>query len=148
MSDLSTTLDITQLAKYINKVEEVSTVNKMMAPTYLRDFIVGQDIAAALLAKAIQEDGRAKAKLEHAEAVAFLQNAKAYLDANDIKDTAGAREKYVDIDPDVIQAKDNKAKTEALVTFLKGKLNVLRMAHDDLKKITYADTNMTSWEGM
>lgn len=148
MSEISTTIDITTLATYTNKIKEVASTSKMMAPVLLRDLIIGQDVAITLLAKAMQADANAKAKLEYVQSIAYLENAKPYLESKSIKDTSEARKQYVDIDPDVCKAKDNKAKTEALVVLLKGKLSELRQAHDDLKKITYADTNMTQWEGM
>lgn len=141
-------VDITQLAIYTNKIQELSTVTKLMAPVFLRDFIIGQDIAIALLAKAVHADGKAKAKLEYTQSIAYLENAKAYLESKGIKDTSEARKQYVDIDPAVIDAKDNKARTEALVVLLKGKVSELKQAHDDLKKVTYADMNMTDYEGM
>jgi hypothetical protein len=120
----------------------------MMAPVYLRDFILGQDVAATLLAKAVQADNKAKAALEFAESTAYLENAKAYLDARGIKDTSEARKQYVNVDPAVVQAKDQKAMTEAMVVLLKSKLSELRQSHDTLKKITYGDNSMTPYEGM
>lgn len=149
MSDLpERVMDITQLAFYTNKIEELASITKMMAPAYLRDFIRGQDVAITLLAKAIQVDAKAKAKLEYAQSIAYLENAKAYLDLKSIKDTSEARKQYVDVDPDVVMAKDKKAMTEAMVVLLKGKVSELKQAHDDLKKVTYADANMTDYEGM
>lgn len=141
-------IDVTQLAVYLGKVKELASINKMMGATYLRDFIEGQDIAGALLAKAIREDARAKAKLEQAEAVAYLDNAADYLASKGIKDSSEARKRYVDVDENVVAAKDKKAQTEALVSLMKNKLSVLRQAHDDLKKILYGDTHMTGYEGM
>lgn len=148
MSDVTQRVDITQLADYINKIQELSSVTKMMAPVYLRDYIMGQDVAANLLAKAIQADSKAKAKVEYAEAIAYLERAKEYLETHGIKDTSEARKQYVNVDPDVVIAKENRAKTEALVSLLKSKLSQLRQAHDDLKKITYDKGNDTTWEGM
>jgi hypothetical protein len=150
MSDKSLTsnIDVTALATYLDKVHDIASINKMMGATYLRDFIEGQDVAGALLAKAVQADIRAKARLEQAEAIAYLDNAAEYLQQKNIKDSSEARKRYVDIDPDVITAKDNKAKTEALVSLMKNKLSILRQAHDDLKKILYGDQQMTQYEGM
>lgn len=148
MSDLPEKVDITRLATYVNKIEELSSINKMMAPNYLKDYIVGQDVAAHLLAKAVQADSRAKAKLDYAESIAYLEKAKEYLETHGIKDTSEARKQYVNIDQDVQSAKDEKARTEALVTLLKSKLSQLRQAHDDLKKIVYGDQNLTPYEGM
>ena len=148
MSDALEKIDITQLAVYINKIEELSSVSRMLAPFFLRGFIVGQDIAITLYARAVKADAKAKAKLEYTESVAYLENAKAYLDAKSIKDTSEARKQYVNLDPDVIEAKDQKAQTEAFVILLKGKVSELKQAHDDLKKVIYADPNMTDYEGM
>lgn len=141
-------LDITQLAFYLDKAKKIASVSKMMAGVYLQDLIVGQDIAGQMLAKAIQADIKAKSKLDELEAIAYLDRASEYLKERNIKDSSEARKRYVDVDPDVIAAKDNKAKTEALVSLLKNKLNVLKMSHDDLKKINYGDNNMTQYEGM
>jgi hypothetical protein len=148
MSDLTIKVDITELAKYVNKIQELSSISKMMAPVYLRDYIMGQDVASHLLAKAIAADSRAKAKLEHAEAIAFLERAKEYLERQGIKDTAEARKQYICIDSDVVEAKDKRAATEAMVTLMKSKLSQLRQAHDDLKKIAYGDQSLTPYEGM
>jgi hypothetical protein len=143
-----TSIDVTALATYLDKVKDIASINKMMGATYLRDFIEGQDVAGALLAKAVQADIRAKARLEQAEAIAYLDNASEYLQSRNIKDSSEARKRYVDVDPDVLTAKDNKAKTEALVSLMKNKVSILRQAHDDLKKILYGDQQMTNWEGM
>lgn len=149
MSDLpAKVVDITQLAEYVNKIDDMATITKMMAPVYLRDFIQGQDVATTLYAKAVRADAKAKARLEYVESIAYLENAKAYLDAKGIKDTSEARKQYVCIDPDVMEAKDVKAQTEAMVILLRGKVSELKQAHDDLKKVTYTDANMTEYEGM
>jgi hypothetical protein len=142
------TIDVTQLVTYLDKVKEIASINKMMGATYLRDFIEGQDVAGTLLAKAVQADIKAKARLEQAEAIAYLDHASDYLKAKQIKDSSEARKRYVDIDEEVLAAKDHKAKTEALVSLMKSKLSVLRQAHDDLKKILYGETHMTQYEGM
>jgi hypothetical protein len=149
MSDKSlTSIDVTALATYLDKVKEIASVNKMMGAVYLRDFIIGQDVAGALLAKSVQADIRAKSALEQAEAIAYLDNASDYLKERNIKDSSEARKRYVDVDPGVIAAKDHKAKTEALVSLMKNKLSILRQSHDDLKKILYGDSHMTGYEGM
>lgn len=142
------TIDVTRLAVYLEKVREIASINKMMGATYLRDFIEGQDVAGELLARAIREDAKAKSKLEQAEAIAYLDKATDWLKAKGIKESSEARKQYIDIDEDVIAAKDKKAMTEALVSLMKNKLSVLRQAHDDLKKIVYGDTHMTGYEGM
>lgn len=142
------TIDVGQLATYLSKVSEIASVSKMMGAVYLRDFIQGQDVAGQLVAKAVQADIKAKSRLERAEAIAYLDHAADYLKSKQIKDSSEARKRYVDIDEDVIAAKDHKAMTEALVSLMKSKQSVLRQAHDDLKKILYGDSHMTQYEGM
>ena len=144
----TTSFDITELTIYLNKAKDIASVSKMMVGVYLQDLIKGQDIANSLLAKAIQADIKAKAKLEYAESSAYLDKAGEYLESKGIKDSSEARKRYIDVDEDVIAAKDKKAQTEALVALLKGKINVLRQSHDDLKKLHYGDQHMTNWEGM
>jgi hypothetical protein len=148
MGDLTEKVDITRLVTYVNKVQELSTINKLLAPAYLRDMIVGQDVAANLLAKAMQADSRAKAKLDYVESIAYLEKAGEYLERHNIKDTSEARKQYINVDPDVVAAKEVRASTEAFVYFLRSRQSELRQAHDDLKKIIYGDQNMTPYEGM
>jgi vacuolar-type H+-ATPase subunit I/STV1 len=148
MSDLPEKVDVTRLAHYVNKINGLASVTKLMAPVYLQDMIIGQDVAANLLAKAIQQDSKAKAKLDYVESIAYLEKAREYLEKHSIKDTSEARKQYVNVDDDVQKAKDIKAGTEALVILLKSKLSQLRQAHDDLKKIVYGDQNLTPYEGM
>src|ERR1017187_8941940 len=101
MSDLTVKVDVTKLAEYVNKIQELSSISKMIAPAYLQHYIIGQDVAAGLLAKAMQADSRAKAKAEYSESVAYLDRAKDYLESKGIKDTSEARKQYVNIDQDV-----------------------------------------------
>jgi hypothetical protein len=140
--------EVAHLAKYLDKVSEIASVNKVMGAVYLRDFIEGQDVAGQLVSKAIHADLRAKAKVDYAKSVAYLDRAADYLAAHKVKDTAEARKMYVDLDPDVQIALENKAKTEALTHLMKNKLSILRQAHDDLKKILYGDQHLTPYEGM
>lgn len=148
MSDLPERIDVTRLAEYVNKMQELSSVTKMMAPVYLQHYIMGQDVAANLLAKAMQADSRAKAHLDYVESIAYLENAKDYLIKHEIKDTSEARKQYVSVDADVRAAKDRRAQTEAMVVIIKARLGELRQCHDDLKKIAYGDQNLTPYEGM
>ena len=141
-------VDITALVHYMDKVGEIASVNKMMGAVYLRDFIEGQDVAGDLLARAIQADIKAKARLEEAEAIAYLDKASDFLKDRGLKDTSEARKMYICMDENVKSAQEHKAKTEALVMLLKNKLSILRQAHDDLKKILYGDQHLTPYEGM
>lgn len=148
MSDKLQTLDVTALAGYLEKVKDISSINKMMGPTYLRYFIEGQDVCGVMLAKAIQRDIKAKSLLDQAKSIAYLDRASDYLKSKDMSLSNENRRMYVDIDADVIAAADEKAKSEAVIALLKNRLSILRQAHDDLKKILYGDQQLTPYEGM
>jgi len=47
-------IDVTRLAEYTNKIQEIDGINKMLAPSYLRDFINAMDITSSMLSKAIK----------------------------------------------------------------------------------------------
>lgn len=141
------TIDVTKLVEYSKKINEIGSLNKMMAPNYLRDFINAMDMTSSMLSKATKANLEYKAALDRAKAIAYLDKATEYLQNNDIKITDNNRKMYVDLDDDVIAAKDKLAASEAMVTFLKNKYQAFRCAHDDVKKISFNDTQGTSFEG-
>lgn len=140
-------IDVTKIVHYGNKIKHIGTLNKMMAGPYLQDFIIACDLVNSMLSNVVRCDIEAKAQLEQAESIAYLDRALDYLKAKGIKDTAESRKKYIDIDPDVIKAKDIKAKTEAMVVFLKNKLRSFQDAHNAVKKIAYGDQQFSGEEG-
>jgi len=140
-------IDVTKLVEYTRKIKDIGSLNKMMAPSYLRDFIIAYDICGSMLAMAVRYDLDASTELETAKAIAYLDNAGEYLKNKGIKESSAARERYVAIDATVITASNTKAKTTALVMLLKNKLQDFRMAHDDVKKMVYSDEYQTNNEG-
>jgi hypothetical protein len=147
MSGELQTIDVTRLVEFTHKIKEIGSLNKMMAPNYLRDFINAMDLTSSMLSKAIRANLEAKANLDRCKAIAYLDKASDYCAQNNIKVSNGVREMYVDLDPDVIAAKEKHAATEAMVAFLKNKYQAFRCAHDDTKKIAYGDNNTTGFEG-
>ena len=147
MSNELQTIDVTRLVEYTKKIAEIGGLNKMMAPNYLRDFINAMDLTSSMLSKAVKANLDAKSELEKARAIAYLDRADEYCKKKDIKMSNGVREMYVDIDEDVIKAKDKYAATEAMVTFLKNKYQAFRCAHDDVKKISFNEVQGTAFEG-
>lgn len=147
MSKELTSIDVTKLAEYSRKISEIGGMNKMLAPNYLRDFINAMDLCSDLLSKATKLNLDAKSELEKQRAIAYLEKSEDYCEQKEIKMSNGVREMYVDIDPDVLIAKDKYAATEALVIFLKNKYQAFRCAHDDVKKISFNDAQGTGFEG-
>jgi hypothetical protein len=140
--------DISVIVEYKRKINDLANIKKIEAPAYLRDFIIAYDVTSILFAKSIEYELEAKTLLEYAEAIAYLDKATEYLNSKSIKETNEARKQYVNIDVDVIKAKGLKGRTEAIVVLLKNKLIEFRLAHDDVKKITYDEPYQTPYEGM
>ena len=146
MSELQT-VDVTKLVEFTKLIKDIGGMNKMMAPNYLRDFINAMDMTSALLSKAVKANLESKARLDRAKAIAYLDKAGDYAISKDIKISNGVREMYVDLDDDVIEAKDRFAASEAMVVFLKNKYQAFRCAHDDVKKISFNEVQGTGFEG-
>jgi len=143
-------LDLTRVVEFTKKIQDLSKgFNTTLAPIYLRDFIMAIDVTNALLAQAVRTDLRADAYSKQSEAIAFMDKASAAVVASGLRDSAEARKKYVPMDPDVVDAAEAKAKTAAMVIFLKNKLLEFRLAHDDVKKMAYSNdyNHNTEFEG-
>jgi hypothetical protein len=141
--------DMTRLVEFSKKISQIGqTFNKSLAPSFIQDFSIAYDIASNMMYEAIKQDLKADSTLKVAESIAYLENAKAFLVARDIKDTSEARKQYVPLDPDVQVASDRKAQTTAMLAFLKSKLTEFKGAIESVKKIAYGDSFMSHDEGM
>ena len=141
-------LDVTKLVDYTRKIADIGSLNKMMAPLYMRDFILAYDVTNTMLSKAIRADLEASSAVDTARSIAYLDKAGDYLKLKNIKDSSEARKQYIEIDADVQRANNVRAKTQAMVSFLKNKMQEFRLAHDDVKKIAYGDQYLSPDEGM
>lgn len=142
------TIDVTKLAEYTKKIKDIGSLNKMMSGLYMRDFIIAYDVTNSMLTLAIRCDIEANTALDTARSIAYLDKAGDYLKEKGIKDSSEARKQYIAVDPEVIRATNIKAKTQALTSFLKNKMQEFRLAHDDVKKIAYGDPYQSPDEGM
>ena len=140
-------LDVTKLVHYTEKIREIGELNKMLAPLYLRDFINAMDLTSSMLSKATKSNLDAKSHLEKVKAIAYLDKSEEYCRVKGIKMSNGIREAYVDLDEDVIRAKEQYSASEAMCIFLKNKYQAFRCAHDDVKKISFNDSQGTGFEG-
>ena len=132
-------LDMTNVLRYTEKLEDISSgFNTMLAPIYIRDFIIAYDITNTLLSKAMYYLGQAESALKTAESIAYLDMAGDFLKERKIKDTADARKRYIPIDPSVQRAEQVKSRAEAMVSLLRNKLYEFRAAHEAVKKIAYS----------
>ena len=141
-------IDLKHIATFTRKLSDIGQgFNKMMAPVYLRDFIIAYDVSSVMHAKAVQAELNAKAALDTAEAIAYLDRAPDFFKKRDEKPTVESRKAYVALDPDVQRAKDIHARAQALSLLLRNKVQEFRFAIDAVKKLS-EDGYMTPWEGM
>jgi hypothetical protein len=141
-------IDVTKLVAYTKKLEQVGSFNKMMAPVLMQDFILAMDLANTMYCNALKCDSRTDNALSVAKSIAFLDKATDFLREKGVKESAEARKWYVDQDPDVIAARELKAQSEAMVAFLRNKYTEFKIAYEAVKKIAYADSYQTPYEGM
>ncbi len=142
------TIDVTQLVAYTKKLAEIGSFNKMLAPVLMQDFIVAMDVANTMYRRALRCDSQADNAISVAKSIAFFDKASDFLKAKGVKESAEARKAYIDQDPDVVAAREVKAQSEALVAFMRNKIQEFRMAYEAVKKIAYGDQYQTPWEGM
>ena len=139
-------IDLHLVAEYSKKIKDVGNAfNKIMAPTFLRDFIIGYDIIAVQLAKAIETEIKAKSMLEMTEAIAYLDKAPEFFKTRDEKPTVESRKAYVAMDQDVLRAKDIHARSVAMVSLLRSKAIEFKSAIDVTKDLA-RDGYMTPHE--
>lgn len=150
MSEIMESNDFSKIVEMSKKLDKIAEgANTMLAPLMMRDFLVAMDVTSNLLAKSIRNDIKASARLKQAEAEAYFDRAPDYLKTKGVKDSSEAKKMYVSIDEGVIQAGEEKAKSEAMTTWLKNKLQEFRIAHDDVKKMAYSsDYNNSPNEGL
>lgn len=141
-------IDMGKIAEYSNKIGDITNLSHGAANLYLKDFIVAYDLAASAFAIATKCEIKAKDYLNMQEDIAYLDKAGAYLESKGIKDTDAARKRYVNIDSEVIKAKDVYAKAQAMTLLLKNKLASFRFTYEALKKMYFNNDNQMPWEGM
>ena len=141
-------IDINRLAAFTRKLGDIGQgFNKIMAPVYLREFIIAYDVSSVMHAKAVQAELNAKALVDTTEAIAYLDRAPDYFKARNEKPTVESRKAYVALDPDVQRAKDVHARAQAMALLMRNKVQEFRFAIDAIKQLSQ-DGYMSPWEGM
>lgn len=141
-------IDLNRIAGFTRKLSDIGQgFNKMMAPVYLREFIIAYDVSSVMHAKAVQAELNAKSAVDTAEAIAYLDRAPDFFKARDEKPTVESRKAYVALDPDVQRAKDIHARALAMALLMRNKVQEFRFAIDAVRKLS-EDGYMTPWEGM
>lgn len=141
-------IDLKKIAEFTRKLSDIGQgFNKMMAPVYLREFIIAYDVTSVMHAKAVQAELNAKSAVDTAEAIAYLDRAPDFFKQRNEKPTVESRKAYVALDPDVQHAKEVHARAQAMSLLMRNKVQEFRFAIDAVKKLS-EDGYMTPWEGM
>lgn len=141
-------IDLHKIAAYTRKLADIGQgFNKMMAPVYLREFIIAYDVSSVMYAKSVQTELNAKSAVDSAEAIAFLDRAPDYFKSKGEKPTVESKKAFVALDPDVKQAKEIYARAQATSILLKNKVQEFRFAIEAIRKLA-EDGYMSPWEGM
>lgn len=141
-------IDLNRIAGFTRKLGDIGQgFNKMMAPVYMREFIIAYDVSSVMHAKAVQAELNAKSAVDVAEAIAYLDRAPDFFKKRGEKPTVESRKAYVALDPDVQRAKDIHARAQAMALLMRNKVQEFRFAIDAVKKLS-EDGYTTPWEGM
>ena len=135
-----------EVNRYLKKLGEVRNITQMTVDSYLTDFLVAQDVTSNAIAQSIYFESKAKALLDEMRSIAFFERAENYLKSKGLKISAEARKQYIDIDPDVVAAKDVYARSLATAELFKNRLWAFKYAHADAAQIK--KQGMTAYEGM
>ena len=134
-SGLPVPIDMTDIFKYEAMIEDITKINSINGPLYMQEFLKAKELASSFFCKLLLDYERAKNRRKEAEAVAYLEKSEEYLKTKGLKSTDGAKQHYVQIDPEFQKAKNEEDCLKALVTLFESKVFKFQAAHDDAKKI-------------
>lgn len=132
---------------YSDLLRDFHSVGKSTAPLFLTRAIDAYDTCGVLYSRILFIEMASKNTFNAAKAEAFLERSQEYLTKNGVKDTASARDKYVDMDKGVLFAGNINSLANSLLILIKNKLEEFKMVHDDIKKIAY-DVSQTQFTGV
>ena len=132
-------LDLTRVDEIENRVEEVKRSNPMTYPDLVVEFNMGMARLGDMIALVENELEAAEERLETAKAIAIIERIEEKLLEKKIKSSADIRGAMVQLDPDVIKAKDGVQLLKSALKFLQNKYSTLERAYFSSK--TVADFN-------
>jgi hypothetical protein len=119
----------------VNQIDQVRRATAITSPDLMATFNMAMHTTSKLISLIELEKSYAEASLREAKAVAILDRADAMLAARNMKSTADLREAVVNLDPDVVGAKERLDNLTAMLTFFTNTYYELREALYSTKKI-------------
>ena len=133
-------VDLTKVLKYDAQLLDLTSVDVVSGPMFMRDFNIAYDKMAQIVSNITKMYEDAVENRKHEESKAILERAPEYFAKNDtmngkLGDSAALRKTYVHLDEKYMKAKERENALKALLLYLDKKLDSFKMAHDDAKKI-------------
>lgn len=128
-------LDMTDIYKWENMVDELAQVNSMNGPFYMKEFLKAKETCSSYYCRLIYDHEQAKNRTKTEYALSYLERSQVYIREKGLKDTDETKKQYVQIDEAYMKAKDIEDMLKALVTLMGNKVDKFQSAHDDAKKI-------------
>ena len=119
----------------INQIDQVRRATAITSPDLMATFNMAMHTTSKLISLIELEKSYAEASLREAKAIAILDKADAMLAARNMKSTADLREAVVNLDPDVVSAKERLDNLTTMLTFFTNTYYELREALYSTKKI-------------
>lgn len=134
-STLPLTLDMGAVWNYEHMIEDLSMVNSMNGPLYMREFLKAKELVSSIYSKLILDYERAKNETKKQYALAYLERSQDYIKARSLKDTDETKKQYVQIDNHYQKAKDEEDALRAMITLIGNKVDKFQNAYEATKKI-------------
>lgn len=128
-------MEMTDIYKWESMIEEMTGVNSMNGPFYMREFLKAKDVCSSYYCRLMYDFEQAKNRTKMEIALSYLERSREYIRKNELKDTDETKKQYVQIDTQYNKAKDVEDMLKALVTLMGNKVDKFQSAHDDVKKI-------------
>jgi hypothetical protein len=128
-------MDMTEILKYENLIGEITGINPINGPYYMKSFLKAKELAAQYYARASYESQLAKDMAKMKYSIARLDYAPSILKTRSLRVNEGNMDSVADQDQNYLQARNREAYFKAMATFLGHKVEKFQSAHDDAKKI-------------
>lgn len=128
-------MDMTEILKYENFINEITSINPINGPYYMKNFLKAVELAAQYYARASYEGQQARDMAKMKYAIARLDYAPSILKARGLRVSSDNMDSVADQDKSYLQARNREAYFKSMATFLGHKVDKFQKAHDDAKKI-------------
>lgn len=128
-------MDMTDIYKWEAMAEELTSVNSLNGPFYMREFLKAKEICSSYYCRLMFDYEQARNKTKQEYALAYLERSEIYIKDKGLKSTDETKKQFVAIDRRYQEAKDREDMMKALVTLMGNKTDKFQALHDDAKKI-------------